>query len=188
MKISLCSVATMMLAVMIVLAGCTSDSRVVEKPKETITIERAQDLYRAYDARFDALTQHRNGKEDARYGWHSIAFYKNYIAYLEQEAKKANLEVSGLRLYYAAYPNDAESEEHADYQTYMFVPTYFDKETNKHVAFDPLHLDDNGKPIPIHDVITKGLSPKVFRKAAMREATVSSIANMGEMCKPNCIE
>jgi hypothetical protein len=183
------------LAAVLVATGCDQAPRDVDKPKETISLERAQQMYAAYQDRFNALTEFRGGKEDARYGWHSIEFYKNYIAYLEQASKKVKIEISGLRLYYVAYPDDDRAGDHRDYQTYFFVPTYFDKKTNTHIAFDPLHVDEQGNPLPIHDMITKGkgrvgMVSKLFTSNSrlVNNETESSIANMGQMCKPNCSE
>lgn len=159
------------------------------KPKETISLERAQAMYQAYQPRFDAVTRFREGREDARYGWHSLDFYKNYIAYLEDEAGKSNIKVSGLRLYYVAYPDDEQSGDQRDYQTYIFVPTYYNETEKKHIAFDPLFIGDDGKPLPIHEMLTKGgrlKSSTMSSSIMMVAAESSSIANMGEMCKPNC--
>jgi hypothetical protein len=173
-------------------AGCgkTTELPYHGKPKETITLERAHEMYKAYQARFDALTQLRQGKEDARYGWHSLDFYKDYIAYLEHEAKKVNIEVSGLRVYFVAYPDDEKSGDHRDYMTYIFVPTYYDTESKSHIAFDPLHIGKDGKPIPIHEIITKGSSLRdgvsMLVSVPPPALTESSVANMAQMCRPNC--
>lgn len=170
--------------------------RVPERPEETISLERAHEMYKAYQDRFAALTEFRGGEEDASYGWHSVDFYKNYIAYLEYEAKKVKIPISGLRLYYVAYPEDDQSKEYSGYQTYIYVPTYYNKEEGKHIAFDPLHIGEDGKPLPIHDIILRGKRGTPGTKGVMKagflmkaaEETVSSIANFGEMCKPNCSE
>jgi hypothetical protein len=167
----------------------------VEKPKETISLKRAHKMYEAYQARFNVLTKFRKGKEDARYDWHSIEFYKTYIAYLEQASKKVKLELSGLRQYYVAYPDDAASGDQKGYQTFIFVPTYFDKDKGKHIAFDPLYIGEDGKPLPIHDIIVNG-SDESFAKmlsgsaknALVADEFSSSIGNFGQMCKPNCSE
>jgi hypothetical protein len=183
----------LLLAVALVV-GCDQDKESVKKPKETISLERAHQMYEAYQERFNAVTEFRQGQEDARYGWHSIEFYKNYIAYLEAASKKVNIKISGLRVYYVAYPDDERSGKQADYQTYIFVPTYFDEKTNSHIAFDPLYVDEKGNPLPIHTMITKGILPgsdkvsHVFTSAMGTQETEreSSIANMAQMCKPNC--
>ncbi len=165
----------------------------VSKPEETISLDRALEMYASYQPRYDALTKFRDGKEDARYGWHSLDFYKKYIDYLEYESAKVGIKVSGIRLYYAAYPEDNESGDQAGYQTYLYVPTYYDEESGKHIAFDPLHIDDSGKPKRIHDIITKEArvgnpnqsSSLVYVK---NQDVESSIANMAQMCQPNCSE
>ncbi|MCD9018472.1 hypothetical protein [Parachryseolinea silvisoli] len=170
--------------------GCQKDHGHPPKPSGLISLKRAREMYQAYQPRFDAVTKFRDGNEDARYGWHSLDYYKEYIAYLEDESKKIGVEVSGLRLYYVAYPEDAESGDQRGYQTFIYLPTYYDKKQDKHIAFDPLYLDDAGKPIPVHDLITKGESKEaMFLKAGLLMSVApGSVGNMGEMCKPNCSE
>lgn len=172
--------------------GHSDDPVDTSKPKETITLERAHEMYKSYQARYNALTEFRGGKEDAYYGWHSLDFYENYIAYLKHESAKVGIEVSGIRLYYAAYPEDSQSGKQQGYQTYLYVPTYYDKETGKHIAFDPLHIDENGKPLPLHKIITQGVDMRKNQTSSMllfqNNKTLSSIANMGQMCQPNCPE
>jgi hypothetical protein len=186
----------LLLLAMAFVAGCDQDKEIPKKPRETISLERAHEMYVAYQERFNALTEFRQGEEDARYGWHSIEFYKNYIAYLEAASKKVKIKVSGLRVYYVAYPDDKRSGKQADYQTYIFVPTYFDEKTNSHIAFDPLHVDAQGNPLPIHTMITQGIMPGNNKVSHLLTSsyrtqlteTESSIANMAQMCKPNCTE
>ena len=161
-----------------------SGGKDVQKPAETITLNRAHEMYQAYQARFNAVTEFRQGQEDARYGWHSLEFYKNYIAWLEQESARVKIKISGLRLYYVAYPEDDASGAHKGYQTYIYVPTYLDEKTGEHIAFDPLHVDENGTPLPIHDIITTGEGLDISNSVQLQ----SAVANMGEMCKPNCSE
>lgn len=182
--------------IVFLLNSCQASLTEQKKPDETISLERAQSMYRAYQPRFEALTELREGKEEARYGWQSLAFFKSYIAYLEYESQKINVQISGLRLYYAAYPDeDSLSHKQAGYQTYMFIPTYYDEATDTHIAFDPLHTDEAGNPIRIHDILVSGKSlPQrrqvgmvQFKKTALlQEETESSFANMAQMCPHNC--
>lgn len=170
----------------------------VEKPKETITLERANEMYKAYQERFDVVTEFRGGKEDAKYGWHSLEFYENYIAYLKQASRKAGIKLSGIRMYYVAYPEDDQAGKYSGYQTYIYVPTYYNEKYGEHLAFDPLHIGDDGVPLPIHDIIVNGKTRTANSKSANAEdsnedsmsrvagGTESSLANMGEMCEPNC--
>jgi hypothetical protein len=54
-----------------------------------------------------------------------------------------------------------------------------------------LHVE-NGVPKPIHEIITTGKgrafnSTSIFKlTSTAADETTSSVANMGEMCKPNC--
>jgi hypothetical protein len=163
---------------------------VYEKPKETISLEQATAMYSAYQKRYEAMNA-AVGKEDSRYGWHSVEFYKNYIGFLEQEAKKVNMKISGIRMYYVAYPQDSvKYGDHNDYQTFIYVPTYYDEKKQAHIAFDPLHVE-NGVPKPIHEIITIGKGrafngTSIYKLTSTAAETTSSVANMGEMCKPNC--
>lgn len=197
MKTTLQNFKRLMLTLLIsslLLAGCqkSTEFEYKGKPKETISLERAQALYKAYQPRFDSLTKIR-GQEDARYGWHSLDFYKNYIAYLEHESKKVGMEISGLRLYYVAYPENDTISDQAGYQTFMFIPTYYDKESGKHIAFDPLHMEGQGKPIPIHKILVSGapvgkrtVSLVNYTPVSFTEETASSFADLAQMCKPYC--
>jgi len=170
------------------------DRKPPKRPKETISLRRAHEMYKAYQERHEVLTKLKDGEEEARYGWHSIDFYKNYIAYLEKESRKVGIRISGLRMYYVAYPeNDDKSGKYAGYQTYFYVPTYFNKKEKRHIAFDPLHIDENGNPLPIHEIIVNGKRVNTNEASIAQSLTktasttdISSIANMAEMCEPNC--
>ncbi len=164
-----------------------------KKPDETITLEMARAMYHEYNERHKVLSELKHD-EEARYGWHSFSFYKNYIAYLEQEAAKHGYQISGIRMYYAAYPNTPPYKDKAGQQTYFFVPTYFNEKHKKHVAFDPLHIGPDGTPMDIHSYLTQNRRNKKKSMALGAGAgtdidgTDSSVGNMAEMCKPNCGE
>jgi hypothetical protein len=160
-----------------------ADARAIQpnRPRQTISLRRAHEMYQAYQPRFNAIKDFRGGLEDARYGWHSLDFYKNYIAYLEYLSASVNIPVSGLRFYYVAYPQDQISGAQSGYQTYIFAPTYYDRKKNLHIAFDPLH-SAYGKPRSIHEIITQTGDPNnTFGNS-------SSVANLAQMCRPNCPE
>ena len=186
----------LLVSLLIACQPTTKDSKEFEytgKPRETISVERAQELYRAYQERYDVLKELKGGEEDARYGWHSIDFYKNYIAYLEEEAAKVHIKISGIRLYYVAYPDNDSLSNQAGYQTFMYIPTYFDEKTQKNIAFDPLHMNSDGTPMPIHEILVSGrrvgkgtVSLVDYKAAAFLEETESSFANIAQMCKPFC--
>ena len=63
-------------------------------------------------------------------------------------------------------------------------PPIFEK-LGKHIAFDPLLLDEDGKPLDVHGMIT-GEYKYSDGSRVMDAETPSSIANLSEMCLPNC--
>lgn len=173
------------------LTGCGEHPpKEVNQPRAIISKERAHDMYKAYTPLYDSITEIREGVPDARYGWNSLDFYKNYIAYIEQEAEKKGIKVSGLRLYFSSYPDDDKSGKQKGYQTYFFVPTYFDSAANKHIAFDTYYTNEKGLLLPIHDYIVNGPEggENGMEKRSASNEEESLIANMGEMCPINCPE
>lgn len=109
----------------------------VAAPKQIVEVSEAKDMYDRYGERRVPLIQryedsiNRGTTNDkmqqmpkgdankaqmqaspakfdvARYVYYDYATIKNYIAYIEQEAKAANVEISTLRLYFSNY-SDAE--------------------------------------------------------------------------------
>ncbi len=107
----------------------------VSPPKGIISLEESKSLY-------DNYTKHRMGmiqeyelerKPDekfvpARLSSFSFAEMKQYMAYVEQEAKKAQVEVSSLRFYFANYPDnerfpDGDKVVHPRQNSIFIVPT-----------------------------------------------------------------
>ncbi|TFG73505.1 MAG: hypothetical protein E4H26_09730 [Flavobacteriales bacterium] len=58
----------------------------------------------------------------ARYVYYDYATLKQYMAYLEQEAKLANVEISTMRLYFSNYPDDSKYV-HPRQNSIMLSPT-----------------------------------------------------------------
>jgi hypothetical protein len=154
---------------------------------ERISLETAHKMFSAYQDRFNALTKLRGGRPDARYGWHSIEFYKQYLSYLKQESEKVNMQLSGLRIYYTAYP-EGTGHDQDGYQNYMFVPTYYDKAAKDHITFDPLHMDATARPKPIHNLILNAGGNFNLSARTEDNPIPTSAANMAQMCEPNCPE
>jgi len=89
------------------------ESPEVLAPAQIVQIDQAQEMYENYTNRRVSLIQHfedsiNGGKEKfdvARYVSYDYETIKQYLAFIEQEAKKANVEISGLRFYFSNYPN-----------------------------------------------------------------------------------
>ena len=134
------------------------DTPEVLAPAQIVPIVQAKNMYNNYSNRRVPLIQHyedsinRNGynnkirqnqkgkkatdieKEEkpfdvARYVSYDYETIKQYMAFIEQEAKKANVEISGLRFYFSNYPNETffpgtkDSIVHPRQNTIMLSPT-----------------------------------------------------------------
>ncbi len=101
----------------------------VKPPEQIITVKEAQVMFDNYTNRRVPLIQTYedsiNPKEKfdvARYGYYDYKTIKNYIAFIEQEAKKANVEISTLRFYFSNYPNDTNLK-HPRQNSFFILPT-----------------------------------------------------------------
>ena len=83
-------------------------------PKDNIiTVERAREMYDAYAQRRvpiiqkyeDSITADGSKFTPTRYAEYDLATIKQYIAYIEYEAKKAEIDIQTLRFYLSNYPN-----------------------------------------------------------------------------------
>lgn len=105
-------------------------------PSQIVQIEQAKEMYENYTDRRVALIQKyedsiNGGKEKfdvARYVSYDYETIKQYLAFIEQEAKKANVEISGLRFYFSNYPKGTKFENgdsivHPRQNSVMLSPT-----------------------------------------------------------------
>lgn len=133
------------------------DTTEVLAPTQIVPIVQAKDMYDNYSNRRVPLIQHyedsinrnlyndkirqdQKGKKAvdkvkeekpfdvARYVSYDYETIKQYMAFIEQEAKKANVEISGLRLYFSNYPDkpffdNKDSILHPRQNSVMLSPT-----------------------------------------------------------------
>ena len=116
---------------------------VVEAPAQLIAIPEARSMYESYSKRRVPLIQHyedsinRIHKEDKEFDVGRFVYYdyktiKQYIAFIEQEAADADVEISTLRFYFSNYPdevvfkNTKDSIKHPRQNSIMLSPTYND--------------------------------------------------------------
>ncbi|MEM9866205.1 MAG: hypothetical protein AAF765_00860 [Bacteroidota bacterium] len=86
---------------------------VVEPPENIISIAQSKMLYDNYTRnrvapimRYEIATFDDEEFEVSRYVDFDYKMMKQYIAYVEQEAEKAKVDVSTFRFYFANYPNE----------------------------------------------------------------------------------
>lgn len=118
----------------------------VKAPEQIISTEQAQELFDNYSHRRVPLIQkyedslNEDSKFDvARFGYYDYKTIKRYIAYIEQEAERANVEISTLRFYFGNYPDkfeDGRSPKHPKQNSFFLVPTL--KQDGKEFPFSVL--------------------------------------------------
>lgn len=119
------------------------DKKTVKPPNEIIDISEAKSMYESYEKRRvpliqqyeDSINTEKGIKKEfdvGRFVYYDYKTIKQYLAYIEQEAADANVEISTLRLYYSNYPDEEvflNSEtpiKHPRQNSLMLSPTYND--------------------------------------------------------------
>lgn len=111
----------------------------IEAPQQIISLEEAKMMYDLYTDRRASLIQKfedsinmsvkDTAKFDvARYTYYDYKTIKEYIAYIEQEAAKAGVEISTLRFYYSNYPDEEKFPDgtpvtHRRQNSFFIMPT-----------------------------------------------------------------
>jgi hypothetical protein len=81
----------------------------------------------------------------------SLSQLKQYIAYIERLSKEKEIELTGVRIFTAAYPSDYEKKEYRNRVSFILTPTT-DIGDKKNVAYEPLRSEMK-KPVPMHNVL-----------------------------------
>ncbi len=123
-----------------------------------ISVERAGEMYDAYSQRRvpiikkyeDSIASDGSKFEPTRYAEYDLQTIKEYIAYLEHEAAKANVEVNTLRFYLSNYPNsdkfsNGDVVKYPRRNSFFVVPTMAYE--GKNVGFSITEV--NGKPTAV---------------------------------------
>lgn len=147
----------------------------VEAPDQIISVLQAKKMYDSYTERrlpiikeFEDANQQDSALnfEPTRYGWYDYTTIKQYLAYIEKEAKEAGVEISGLQFYFANYPanekyNNGEMKKYAGQNSFFIVPTLRNNKEDK--AFC-ISLNSNGKK---EAVLLQKLIPRLKVNEAM---------------------
>ncbi len=88
------------------------EEEVVDPPRQIVSLEQAKETYNNYtDRRVGLIEESERPKEDGskfevtRYTYYDYETIKQYMAYIEQEARRANVKISSLRFYFSNYPD-----------------------------------------------------------------------------------
>ncbi|MEH6679151.1 MAG: hypothetical protein V7724_01330 [Sediminicola sp.] len=131
----------------------------VKAPEKIIPVPEAKEMYDNYTERRVPLIQHYEDSinnyetkfDVARYAYYDYETIKNYLAFIEQEAKLANVEISTLRFYFSNYPdkttfNDGKKILHPRQDSFFLQPTI--KKGDMEYAFYTAE-GEKGQRIPV---------------------------------------
>jgi hypothetical protein len=129
-------------------------------PSSIISLEQANDIYDNYTKhRINLIEPYENNQrapevkfEPARFVDFDYEMLKDYIAYVDQEAKKAGVKkVTKLRMYFANYPNEKKFNNGKEVvhprQNSIFITPTLEKDGGNY----SFYIGDNGKPELIID-------------------------------------
>ena len=100
------------------------------KPKNAISYKEAKALQQEFlTTRANTLnkalnSEHKIKGQDVRDVTFDLQEIKQYIAYVDAEAKKKGLNGLGLRVYFGAYPKNDTKTKSPGYSTVFFMPTH----------------------------------------------------------------
>ena len=144
----------------------------ISAPKQIVSVAQAKTMYDAYGERRVGLIEKYENELDpekkfdvARFGYYDYNTIKEYIKYIEQEAKKANVEISSLRFYFSNYPDkktfeDGREIKHPKQNSFFIIPAVKDKDNREYGFY--IREEDDGKNVPV--LLTDNLEPKKDRE------------------------
>lgn len=98
-------------------------------PSQLISVEQGINMKSEYDMKIAPLIKASKTNEDydpTEFAYIELDSLKKYIAFLENVERMNNKKISGLRIYYAAYPttNTGNAKmKHPGRETFFFAPT-----------------------------------------------------------------
>lgn len=114
------------------LISCANDkqeSNYEGVPSQLISVDQGVDMKREYDTKVAPFIKASKPDEDydpTEFAYIELDSLKKYIAFLEKVERLNNKKISGIRIYYAAYPKTAAGNvkiKHPGRETFFFAPT-----------------------------------------------------------------
>lgn len=155
----------------------TSSYHLIDASLATLLAENYRNFYvNTFIKKMPTAIDKANGtrnNEDARTIWFSSEKIRDFMNDVEAKSlgSSGHDSLSGLRFYYIRYPENKVVNNINPWTKYayfnknglptnyqnkhslMIVPTYFDKESQTHIDFDPRKYDSNNKPVAISKVL-----------------------------------
>ncbi|MEL6917654.1 MAG: hypothetical protein AAFO99_07975 [Bacteroidota bacterium] len=138
------------------------DREIVEAPEQIIDVSEARQFYDNYTKRRKPLIRHyedsinmahksKDTFDVARYVYYDYKTIKQYMTFIEQEAEKADVEISTLRFYFSNYPDDEKFRDgnpvkHPRQNSIFIMPTL--KKGEQDFGFFTRDVQE-GKKIPV---------------------------------------
>lgn len=163
-------------------ASCGQDPKTdvitVKAPAQIVTVAQAKSMYDAYGERRVGLIEKYENEQSpdkkfdvARYGYYDYQTIKDYLTYIEQEAKKANVEIATLRFYFSNYPDqktfgDGREIKHPKQNSFFIIPTTKTADNEDYAFY--IREGDDGKSLPM--LLTDNLNPKKNGELGQKES------------------
>jgi len=149
----------------------------IKAPAQIVPLQEAKVLYKTYEKRRVPLIQRYedsiNAKkidkkfDVARYVQYDYAVIKQYMDYIEQEAKAAKVDISTLRIYFSNYPVGDDSVKHPRQNSVMLSPT-INQKGNEYLFYINDSIREAPKAVllnwdfgPLNNTQMGALTPKV---------------------------
>lgn len=122
----------------------------VDPPRQIVPLEQAKATYTNYsNRRVPLIEKSEPPKPDGskfdptRYTYYNYETIKQYMAYIDQEAKRANVKISSLRFYFSNYPDSTHFKNgnkvvHPRQNSIFLIPA-----TTKDGLEYPFYLEEN---------------------------------------------
>lgn len=122
MKLKKPAIASLLAAVITVTLVSSCETP-VEAPQQSISPREANVLEEEYKSTRYRIINEALDIEDTRDFWFSLDSLKQYIKYVEQQSADMGKKNLGLRVYFAAYPENSNIGD-PGFSTVFFVPTF----------------------------------------------------------------
>lgn len=134
----------------------SSSEQEVKAPEQIVSLEQAKKMYNTYTDRRasliqkyeDSINMGQSKFDVARYTYYDYKTIKQYLAYVEQEAASAGVEISTLRFYFSNYPDEPTFQDgrkviHPRQNSLFILPTL--QKDGEEFGFYTVDSDQEGR-------------------------------------------
>ncbi len=169
----------------------TEQLEMITAPENIISVQEAEMLFTNYKKnRISIIEEAENANveedQEAYMATTSITFdfemMKQYMAYIEQQAKTAQTNIKGLRVYFGQY-GDSKKAKYPKAETVFFNPTMMDG--NDEVSFAIQELDEKSVSVPVGKIVNnRKLEGRANLTLVVQSETTSLAGNAGSRRPP----